>query len=265
LPIITLTTDWSANDFYHAAIKGRILSLCPGTTIIDIATGLQPGNKIQAGFILKNCFRDFPGNTIHIIGISPGAEKNIQPVIVKAAGQFFISWDNGILSLIIQDNEVEKIIRVTGFKESTFSELDTFVMLACRLANGETPEILGTSAGKIKKEISLSPAFDKSSITGNILYFDSYGNGITNISRDIFVQIALDRDFSIYFHGGKRINQIIRHYHEAENDEPLAIFNSLGLLELAIKNSNFKSTFGLDSKSLIRISFYDKIDIISNE
>ena len=243
------------NDFYHAAIKGIIYRNCPSAEIVDIACDVPLFNKLQAGFILKNCFMNFPDNTIHIICISSGIDKDFQPLVVKAAHQYFISWDNGIFSLLLSKEKVEKIIRVDAFKISTFPELEIFTILACRLANGELPENFGTGINSFKEELGLVPAFDKSSITGNIVYFDSYGNGITNITEELFDQVAAGRAFAIYLYADVKIFGISKHYHDVNDGEFLALFNSLGLLEIAVKNANMKTVSGLTNNSLIRIIF----------
>ena len=70
MPIITLTTDWQSTDFYAGAIKGKILSLCPSANIIDISNNIQTFNFVQAAFIIKNSYKNFPEGTIHIICIN---------------------------------------------------------------------------------------------------------------------------------------------------------------------------------------------------
>ena len=40
-PIITILSDWNPSDFYTAAIKGRILKLCPSANIVEIANQIN--------------------------------------------------------------------------------------------------------------------------------------------------------------------------------------------------------------------------------
>ncbi|MEC8603704.1 MAG: SAM-dependent chlorinase/fluorinase, partial [Bacteroidota bacterium] len=69
--IITLTTDMGISDFYVASIKGSILKELPEVNIIDISHVIRPFDILHASFVIKNCFKDFPKGTIHIIGINP--------------------------------------------------------------------------------------------------------------------------------------------------------------------------------------------------
>ena len=54
------------------------------------------------------------------------------------------------------------------------------------------------------------------------------------------------------------INQINHHYHETPPGELLAIFNSAGLLEIAIRNGNAASLLKLNTSSSIRVEFKEK-------
>jgi S-adenosylmethionine hydrolase len=111
MQIITLTSDWNKNDFYLASIKGRILSLCPDVTIVDVSHQIQTFNILQAAFVLKNSFRNFPDGTIHIIAVNSMADKDKALVLVKALKHYFISCDNGIFGLLL-DEPPEKIIKI---------------------------------------------------------------------------------------------------------------------------------------------------------
>ena len=105
MAIITLTSDWGYSDYYVAAVKGAILSQIPDAVIVDITHEITPFNVRQAGFVLKNCFRDFPKGTIHIIAVDTIETLDIPHVVVKADGQYFISADNGIFGQILTDFE----------------------------------------------------------------------------------------------------------------------------------------------------------------
>ena len=63
-------------------------------TIVDISNTVQPFNIQEAAFILRNCFKDFPINTIHIISIDDELNINNEHLAVKAEGHYFIGSDN---------------------------------------------------------------------------------------------------------------------------------------------------------------------------
>ncbi|MCX6257290.1 MAG: SAM-dependent chlorinase/fluorinase [Bacteroidia bacterium] len=253
MPVITLTCDWKNTDYYSAALKGKILSGCRDAKIIDISNDIIPFNKGQAGYILKCCYRYFPAGTIHICGIG---DANDRALIVFANKQYFIARDNGLLSLVIPEEEVDTIVSISEDSHVTFPESDIFAELACSVASGKDIRSLGTVVSSFKKELGLQPVYDKSSVTGNFVHFDSYGNGITNISEDLFSKIASGRRFAVCF-GEFRVEMIHHDYFHISDYEPFAVFNSLGFLETGIKYANLKENSGLGLNAIIRILFYD--------
>ena len=137
MPIITLTTEWNNNDFYTGSVKGAIIGSCPGIAIFDISHEVVPFNYIQAAFILRSCFKNFPEGTIHIVGVKSDTKIDHPYLAVKFSGQYFVVANNGIINLISGD-EPKTIISIDIFGDySTFPELDIFARAACHLACGK--------------------------------------------------------------------------------------------------------------------------------
>ncbi|MBU0764442.1 MAG: SAM-dependent chlorinase/fluorinase, partial [Bacteroidetes bacterium] len=104
----------------------------------------------------------------------------------------------------------------------------------------------------------LLPVIEDATIFGSVVYIDSYQNVVTNITRELFEQVRKNRSFEIipqnYVY---KINKINTAYNQTSEGELLAIFNSLGLLEIAIRNGNAAELMNLDTRSKIRIKFHD--------
>mgnify|MGYP001783033638 CR=1 FL=1 len=138
MAIITLTSDWGLSDYYVGAVKGVIYSYCPQAVIVDITHNITPFDLKNAGFIVKNCYKNFPEGTIHILGIDTEESDEFSHIVVKADGHYFIGCDNGIFSIIIGDTPYEavtiEIPQDTGY--FTFSSRDRFAKVASMLASG---------------------------------------------------------------------------------------------------------------------------------
>ena len=67
--LITLTSDMGLKDYYVAAIKGSIYNQLPEAKVVDISHDIPPFDIVHASFVLKNTFKHFPKNTIHVIGV----------------------------------------------------------------------------------------------------------------------------------------------------------------------------------------------------
>lgn len=258
MAVITLTSDWINSDFYVGAVKGRILSICPDQIIIDISHSISTFNTAQAAFILRNAFPSFPEGTIHLIFVNSEPSEDKPFLVVKAAGHYFIGTDNGIFSLIISD-QLEKITKINTGRKNIHSDIELFADVACKLAKGAKMEDLGKIIDSFSQRIPIRPTIENLCLTGSVIYIDSYHNAITNITKELFERVRQNRKFDIYIQSKHyKVSQISGFYHDVPVGEILALFNSVGLLEIAINNGNAAGLLNLEINSTIRIEFAEK-------
>jgi len=258
MPIITLTSDWGTKDHYLASVKGAILKQIPDARIIDISHHIPPHDLSQAAFVIKNCFRDFPPGTIHIIGVST-EESEVNPhTVVLAEEHYFIGADNGMFTMLF-DDPPEKIMEITLMQDSeffTFSSRDRFVKAAAMLANGDDISKLGDERDGLNQKFMFAPVVENNVIKGIVIYVDNYQNVITNITRDKFKEVGKNRKFVISFRG-EEIHVIKDSYSDVPVGEILALFGCNGHLEIAMNNGTASSLLGLHPDDPVRIEFLD--------
>lgn len=256
MPIITLTSDWGLKDHYAGAVKGAILSKMPEATIIDISHSIPSFEIEQAAFVIRNCYKNFPDGTVHIIGVNTEESDKYSHLAVKVGNQYFIGTDNGIFSLIF-DNLPDLIIELQIPQDSsffTFSSRDRFVSAAVHLATGKNLEELGEKRETIVEKILLKPVVDNNVIKGHVIYIDSYENIITNIHEPLFTEVSKNLKFTIFFRSYE-ISKISSSYNDVPVGEILALFDSNGHLEIAMNQGNAAGLLGLDYKDMIRVEF----------
>ncbi|MEL6484613.1 MAG: SAM hydroxide adenosyltransferase, partial [Bacteroidota bacterium] len=106
-------------------------------------------------------------------------------------------------------------------------------------------------------------------LIGNIIYIDNYGNTVSNIERSLFEAYRNGRDFEIVARTTKiktiqnTYNGIIN-YDLPKNQrkgagDALALFNSHGFLELAIYKSDLSSVGG--ASTLLGLNYRDVVTI----
>jgi S-adenosylmethionine hydrolase len=258
--IITLTSDWSENDYYVASLKGKLLSACPGAQIIDINHRIKAFNISQAAFIVRNSYPHFQDNTIHIIAVCSEPEAGGGLLAARKDNHYFLCADNGILGLL-GGTEPEEVVTIEGDpakNAGTFPSLSVFAWVAGELSRGTSLSKLGSAAQKYNRQTPLRATIEDHKITGSVIYIDSYQNAITNISRELFDRIGNGRRFEIYVQSKHyRVSRINTRYNETEPGELLAIFNSSGLLEIAIRNGNAAGLLKLNTNSTIRVEFQE--------
>lgn len=260
MPIITLTTDLGLKDYYVASVKGAILKQTPDVNIVDITHEIPSFNFSKAAFIIKNCYKDFPEGSIHILGVSSDYSLETPFLAVYENGHYFIGADNGIFSLIF-DTPPEKIVELNLSLDTdkiTFPTKDVFVKAACHIARGGTIEVIGKPKAELEVRTLFSAVSENNTIRGMASYIDHYGNIITNITESLFKNFGRGRRFTIFFRkSAHEISIISDSYHEVPEGERLAMFSSTGFLEIALNKSNASKLLGIKENDIIRIEFYD--------
>ena len=259
MAVVTLTTDWRNSDYYVGAVKGKILSRDISTAIVDISHQVSPYNTMQAAFILRNCYREFPEGTIHIIGVNSILTKKRSLLIVEADKQFFLCSDTGFPGLIFPNQEIKVYqYAIEKGRGSTFASLDIYVDVAFQLINGNKASSIAEETNDYVKQVPLRPLIDNNLINGSVVYIDSFSNAITNITRETFNRVGEDNEFEIFVQSNHYvIDKISDSYSNVETGELVAIFNSSDLLEIAISNGPVAEFLNLDVNSTIRIKFSD--------
>ena len=139
MAIITLTSDWGLSDYYVPAVKGAIYSALPDVNVVDITHNLEPFDLRSAAFIVKNCYRNFPEGTIHILAVETEESIENPHIALKVNGHYFIGTDNDVFSLVIDEDPYEAVmidvVQDTDF--FTFSTRDRFVKVAAMIAKGQ--------------------------------------------------------------------------------------------------------------------------------
>ena len=108
--VITLISDWGSNDYYTAAVKGMIYKYYPEAQIVDITHEISPFDVDEAAYVIRNAYKSFPDNTVHIIGINTEESLNHPHSVVYYNKQYFIGSDNGVFSLIFDNEPEEQIV-----------------------------------------------------------------------------------------------------------------------------------------------------------
>ena len=255
MAIITLTSDFGTKDYFVSSVKGAILKELADVTIVDISHYVNPYDLSEAAYIIRNSYDEFPKGTVHIIGVNALSTPLQKPICALINGHYFICADNGILSLICQQNDPEEIYEITAYPEGIdglFPMKDCFVPVACHLARGGVPALLGNKRTEMKQLNELNPIYrDDKFIIGNVVYIDHFGNVVTNISRDFFEETIQNRKYKILLRqkdfSMTDITVIYNHYNEVVQDfskevqafgRTLCLFNSANFLEVTLYKSN---------------------------
>ncbi len=260
MAIITLTTDFGWTDYFVGAMKGVIYQIAPKATVVDITHEIQPQNILAGAIVLREIWRAFPPQTIHVAVIDPtvGTDRNI--ILAKYANQFFLVPDNGIITLIHQIYLPEEVYLVNNTSffcqpiSNTFHGRDIFAPVAAHLAKGIKPNQLGPRIDTIKLiDIPKPIITETGELIGQVIHIDNFGNLITNIAVDILNRFAKSAAEVTVYLQDKPIGAIVKTFNNVDTNQPLAYIGSAGFLEIAINKSRADKILGAKIGSTVKI------------
>ena len=85
------------------------------------------------------------------------------------------------------------------------------VPIACHLARGGLPSVVGKPIDALVSKQLYRPIIDNNTIKGMVCYIDKYGNLMTNITKQLFKEVGKNRSFRIYL---TRSEYSIQHIHQ---------------------------------------------------
>jgi hypothetical protein len=248
--IITLTTDFGAGSRYVAAMKGVILSINPQAQVVDVSHAVPHQDVRTGAIVLAETARWFPAETFHVAVVDPGVGSSRRIVYARIGSQHFIAPDNGLLSCLAMLERPSKIVCVSEPRHwlpevsHTFHGRDIMAPVAARLSLGLSPDELGPPLGQL---IELSwPEVQRvpNRIEGEVVEVDSFGNLITNITREMLHGVPTS-EVVVVKCDDHETHGIYSTYSDQPSMTFMAHVGSTGRLELAIVDENASAMLGV--------------------
>jgi S-adenosylmethionine hydrolase len=264
MSIITLLTDFGTEDAYVGVMKGAILSINPSAVVVDVCHYIDPQDVIEAAYLIKSSYRYFPRGTVHIIVVDPGVGGNRSIVAVEFSGHIFLAPDNGVLTFLMDEGEIDTIVRVENTQyflnsiSQTFHGRDIFAPVGSHISKGVPIEKLGPHLGMqdlIRLSIPKPYLSDKDELIGTIISIDRFGNCISNINENClnkFVKNGSEKKLEIKI-GKTVIKSLSRSYTDVRLGCPLAIIGSFGYLEIAMNCDNASRQLNVEKGDTITL------------
>ncbi len=257
-PPITLLTDFGIDDAYAAVMKGVILTRDPRATLVDITHAIEPQNIRHGAFVLATAYRYFPKNTIHVAVVDPGVGGERRGIILKVAGSLFVAPDNGLLTYVIdQLNLNDDVVPDSGTEATmirlkrgieavsitdlrfwrtpvspTFHGRDVFAPVAAGLSLGLSPYEFGEKTDVLTVlPITRPQRMGPGETVGQVMHIDHFGNLVSDIRSSDLPPGPVE----VYI-VGCRIDGISHNY--LGSGDLLAILGSSGYLEISLRNGS---------------------------
>jgi S-adenosylmethionine hydrolase len=252
--VITLLTDFGLVDPYVGEMKAVLLDGAPGTAVVDLTHGVQPGNVREGAWLLFRSWDRFPPGSCHLAVVDPGVGGARRPIAALAGGHAFVGPDNGLLMAAIDAAHAGASDPLSGGPEireitvreidrprrgTTFDGRDLFAPTAARLAAGRPLTEVGP---EVHDPVRIEPFAPRSCPGGwevEIVRIDRFGNLITTVTEE-FLRETFGEDWRLI---GARIgDRVVRGvriaYEDVEPGELLLSIGGGGTLEISASRAS---------------------------
>lgn len=246
MTVVTLTTDFGLRDPFVGIMKGVLATRAPGVTVIDVSHGVPPQDVMAGALVLRHAVGWFPRGSVHVAVVDPGVGSARRALCVEVDDGLLVGPDNGVLSLAFAGS-VRRAVALTEERfflqprSRTFHGRDVFAPVAAALATGTDPDALGPRVDDPVRLALPVPRRDGDGLHGEVIYVDHFGNLVTNIP-----ETALPGDAGPVSLAGVTLPRVDAAYAAADPGEPVAVVNSWGLLEVAVRDGCARTVLDAD-------------------
>ena len=252
---LVLISDWDNDSLYKTLFEGAIYSHSNINYISYIR--VKPFALFETAMILRFCILHYPENTVVFVGVSSVLNEQKGYLYFFVSNKHVFIPNNGIIGLCNDMIKTTTLYKLP-FESTTFPELDVFLPAWQYISNKQNIADYATPVYQFERLTNLIPDIQSNKIIATVIYVDVYGNIITNLPRQVFLNKVQNKSFEIY-PGTKMlaIQKIVDSYALVDKFKPFALFNTLNLLELGIKDASLSELYDLKFLSNITIEIYD--------
>ena len=193
-----------------------------------------------------------------MVVVDPGVGSERRAIVCQTETAYFVCPDNGILTHILRDEErihtvtVENSAYFLPQVSNTFHGRDIFAPVAAHLSRGIQIDKLGSPVAQPVQLPIPKPQLTDKAVIGHVIWIDSFGNLVTNISHKILGSLE-GRDHVVIHAGSVEIDRLNCSYAESAVGEALAIVGSFNRLEISINQGDAAQILGLKRGDRITI------------
>jgi hypothetical protein len=254
MPVITLLTDYGLKDSYVAEMKGAILRILPGATLVDISHDVGNYSIDEGAFHMARSVPYFPEGTAHVGVVDPTVGSKRKAIIIKAVGAWLVGPDNGLLAPAAERLGVERVYKIENREllpekvSDVFDGRDTFGPAAALIASGVSPEELGQELDGYVRLPIYQPRITANGIEAAVIHVDGFGNLVTNVTSEFLEDLDVRGEvgFKVILKGKEMELPYVRRFSAVPKEHPLLLVAGGGYMELVVNQGNAQENFGLD-------------------
>jgi len=266
-PTVVFMTDFGHVDDSVPICKGVMLAIEPDLRLVDLTHDVTPFSILEGARFLAGTAPYFPQGTVFAGVVDPGVGSARKAIVaLTKRGLYFVVPDNGLLTLVANQDEIVAAHEITNIKwmigaklSSTFHGRDIFSPVAAHIAHGEDwtevgPELAVSSLVRLNVPAA---SLDGTELAATVIGTDGpFGNLVTNAAKDDFAKLgyALGDKVEASIDGKSFEIPFVKTFSDVPLGSPLFYIDSRGRLGLAVNQGSFAALYPVKIPAPIVIS-----------
>jgi len=270
---IAILTDFGIEDPYVGIMKGIISEISPDAPIIDITNQIPPGDIQRGAFILWQASQDFPKGTVFLCVVDPGVGTERKAVFLQTRDHILIGPDNGLFSYLLYGSsfkcwELSNPNYQRKSSSATFHGRDIFAPAAAFAAKSISGDQFGSRVSSPNRLPEPILTYNESSLTGEILSRDHFGNLFTSLGQFKYQNESLrfvswidESELTISDKSKIRIRvnekelPLVQTFSSIDPGSCAGLVGSSGLIEIVANQTSAKDLLGLEKGNPVILSW----------
>ena len=263
--IVTLLTDYGADDDFVGVCHGVIRSICPAAAIVDITHGIERHGIREGALALAKTLGYMPVG-VHVAVVDPEVGTERRAVAIRCGdGRLLVGPDNGLLGLawercggVVEAVDVSRSPHRLQPVSATFHGRDVFAPVAAHLAAGAD---LAEAGDALEPEELATldlprPRREGTTVVAHALVVDRFGNVGLNLSHGDLAGtgLTLGTTVEVEASGERYLGAFVRTFADVGPGEILVYEDAYRSLALAINRGDAASTMRLAPDAEVRLS-----------
>jgi S-adenosyl-L-methionine hydrolase (adenosine-forming) len=238
--LVTLTTDFGGADHFVGTMRGVILGVNPAAQVVDLCNAVNSFDVLDGALTIAQAYKYFPAETIHLVVVDPGVGSARRPLLVTTSKHYFVAPDNGVLSLVMEQEERVSVRHITAEHyflqplSNTFHGRDIFAPCAGWMSKGVEAEKFGDEiTDYVRFTLPTPKLVSEHTLKGAVLKVDKFGNLITNLTPENAPALFAANAKIKMTVGQASVSGLRNAYAEGQAGELFGVLNSMGFVEIA--------------------------------
>jgi len=265
-----LLSDFGLRDAYVGVMRAVVAGLAPRSAVHDLVHELPPQDLTGARIQLAAALPWLPDGAVVCAVVDPGVGTDRHAVALRAVhpdgrSLWAVAPDNGLLTMLLRHDRPPyasaarardawrldpQALGARG-PGTTFDGRDLFAPAAARLARGDAPDSLGRSvdAGTLKTASTPELATEGDAVVGRVVWIDRFGDLVSDVPTGRLPPAPWIAEVA-----GRSVRGPSAGFAAARTGAPVAYLGSLGTVELALRDGDAASAWGIGRGAAVRVS-----------